>query len=126
MPWETGKLAQEMCWGLAAGGIQRSSEITEEAELASFHFPKPFSALGFYSHSGEGSLGLAVEGRKGTVGSSVILRMGCHCPGAIQDKALLFKDLGLGTGERHSQGGVAAAGACMKILDGTVRAGALC
>lgn len=27
--------------------------------------------------------------------------MGCYCPQAIQDKALLFKDLGLGTEERR-------------------------
>lgn len=46
-------------------------------------------------------MGLVVESRKRIVGSSVIVRMGCHCPGAIQDKALLFKDLGLGTGGAH-------------------------
>lgn len=40
-PWETVRLAWELCWRLAAGGIQRSSKITEEeqegaAELADF------------------------------------------------------------------------------------------
>lgn len=73
-------LACELCWGLTAGGIQRSSEITEEkqegmAERA-VSVPQTFSALGFGSHSGEGSLGLTVGDRKGTVGAVVISENG--------------------------------------------------
>lgn len=42
-----------------------------------------------------------MEDRKGAVGAVLSsMRIRYHCPGAIQDKAPLFKDLGLGTGER--------------------------
>lgn len=99
-PRETLKLARELCWDLAVGGIQRSSGITEEqegmAELAIFtslNRSVPWGGI-------FGADPWKTEREQLTVLSFMGMR--CHCPGAIQDKALLVKNLGLETGERHA------------------------
>lgn len=58
-----------------------------------------------------------MEDRKGTVGAVLSsMRIRYHCPGAIQDKAPLFKDLGLGTGERWGVGGTGGGVMVVEVL----------
>jgi hypothetical protein len=118
MPWKTGKLAGELCWGLAAGGIQRRSEITGEAELAVCTFLNCSVLWGFVATRGGGIFGAGCGKQKENSWQFCHRENGMSLSWGYSGQGSSVQRLRSGHW-RRSWGEVVAAGGCMRTLDGS-------